>query len=81
MNTFGDNLRKAMEKAEINATELSEKTGISKSTISRYLSGGYIAEYVAKRLGHSSLATTANIYYNVTKDDARQAADKMEDIL
>ncbi len=24
MNTFGDNLRKAMEKAEINATELSE---------------------------------------------------------
>lgn len=44
MNTFGDNLRKAMEKAEINATELSEKTGISKSTISRYLSGGYIAK-------------------------------------
>lgn len=33
-----------MEKAEINATELSEKTGISKSTISRYLSGGYIAK-------------------------------------
>lgn len=44
MNTFGDNLRKAMEKAEINSTELSEKTGISKSTISRYLSGGYIAK-------------------------------------
>nr|DAW03775.1 MAG TPA: Repressor protein CI [Caudoviricetes sp.] len=44
MNNFGDNLRKAMEKAEINATELSEKTGISKSTISRYLSGGYIAK-------------------------------------
>lgn len=44
MNTFGDNLRKAMEKAEINATELSEKTGISKSTIYRYLSGGYIAK-------------------------------------
>lgn len=44
MNTFGDNLRMAMEKAEINATELSEKTGISKSTISRYLSGGYIAK-------------------------------------
>lgn len=37
-------MRKAKEKAEINATELSEKTGISKSTISRYLSGGYIAK-------------------------------------
>lgn len=33
-----------MEKAEMNATELSEKTGISKSAISRYLSGGYIAK-------------------------------------
>lgn len=44
MNTFGDKLRQAMEKAEMNATELSEKTGISKSTISRYLSGGYIAK-------------------------------------
>lgn len=44
MNTFGDKLRQAMNSAEINATELSEKTGISKSTISRYLSGGYIAK-------------------------------------
>ena len=44
MDTFGDKLRQAMEKAEMNATELSEKTGISKSTISRYLSGGYIAK-------------------------------------
>lgn len=44
-------------------------------------SGQFTLEYVAKRLGHSSLATTANIYYNVTKDEARQAADKMEDIL
>lgn len=44
MDTFGDKLRRAMEKAEMNATELSEKTGISKSAISRYLSGGYIAK-------------------------------------
>ncbi|WP_440249083.1 LexA family protein [Dialister succinatiphilus] len=44
MDTFGDKLRQAMGKAEMNATELSEKTGISKSTISRYLSGGYIAK-------------------------------------
>lgn len=44
MDTFGDRLRQAMGKAEMNATELSEKTGISKSTISRYLSGGYIAK-------------------------------------
>lgn len=44
MDTFGVKLRQAMEKAEMNATELSEKTGISKSTISRYLSGGYIAK-------------------------------------
>nr|DAY77339.1 MAG TPA: Repressor protein CI [Caudoviricetes sp.] len=44
MDTFGDKLRQAMEKAEMNATELSEKTGISKSAISRYLSGGYIAK-------------------------------------
>lgn len=44
MNTFGDKLRQAMNNAEINATELAEKTGISKSTISRYLSGGYIAK-------------------------------------
>lgn len=44
MNTFGDKLRQAMEKEGITATELSEKTGISKSTISRYLSGGYIAK-------------------------------------
>ena len=44
MNTFGNKLRQAMEKEGITATELSEKTGISKSTISRYLSGGYIAK-------------------------------------
>lgn len=44
MDTFGDKLRQAMEKAGMNATELSEKTGISKSAISRYLSGGYIAK-------------------------------------
>lgn len=44
MDTFGDKLRQAMEKAEMNATELSEKTGISKSAISSYLSGGYIAK-------------------------------------
>lgn len=44
MDTFGDKLRQAMEKEEMNATELSEKTGISKSAISRYLSGGYIAK-------------------------------------
>lgn len=44
MDTFGDKLKQAMEKAEMNATELSEKTGISKSAISRYLSGGYIAK-------------------------------------
>ena len=31
-----------METADINATELSKLTGISKSTISRYLSGGYV---------------------------------------
>lgn len=44
MNDFAKNLKKAMEDANINATELSEKTGLSKSTISRYLSGGYIAK-------------------------------------
>lgn len=44
MNDFANNLKKAMEDANVNATELSEKTGLSKSTISRYLSGGYIAK-------------------------------------
>lgn len=44
-------------------------------------SGRFPLEYVAKRLGHSSITTTANIYYSVTKDEARKAADKMEDIL
>lgn len=44
MNDFAKNLKEAMENANVNATELSEKTGLSKSTISRYLSGGYVAK-------------------------------------
>ena len=44
-------------------------------------SGRFPLEYVAKRLGHSNITTTANIYYSVTKDEARKSADKMEDIL
>lgn len=44
MNNFADKLKEAMERAGINATELSAKTGISNSAISRYLSGNYIAK-------------------------------------
>lgn len=41
MDKFSDRLKKAMSAAGMKAIELHEKTGISKSTISEYLSGGY----------------------------------------
>lgn len=44
-------------------------------------SGQFPVEYVSKRLGHASVAVTSDIYYTVSDDEARRAADRMEDIL
>lgn len=42
MSTFADRLRAAMDASNMSASELAEKTKISKATISRYLSGGFL---------------------------------------
>ncbi len=42
MSTFADRLRAAMNASNMSASELAEKTKISKATISRYLSGGFL---------------------------------------
>lgn len=41
MEDFGRRLQKALDKADIKAAELSRRTGIGKSSISTYLTGGY----------------------------------------
>ena len=42
MSTFDMRLKQAMEAENISAKELSDKTGISEATISRYLSGKFV---------------------------------------
>ena len=42
MKTFGDRLRKVMEEKDVTAAELAARTGISRATISRYLSGAFV---------------------------------------
>lgn len=42
MSTFADRLRAAMDASNMSASELAEKTKISKATISRYLSGEFL---------------------------------------
>lgn len=42
MSTFADRLRAAMNASNMSASELAEKTKISKATISRYLSGDFL---------------------------------------
>lgn len=44
MENFSDRLSKAMKERRINATQLSENTGIDKGSISHYLSGKYKAK-------------------------------------
>ena len=41
-NTFSERLKKAMNIRRIKQVELVEKTGISKSAISQYLSGAFV---------------------------------------
>lgn len=56
--SFASRLREGMDRLNMNATELSEKTGYAKSTISQYRSGKYLAtqdrvDVLAKVLGVS----------------------------
>lgn len=46
MSTFPQRLRKLLDEREMTAADLSHLTGISKSTISRYLSGKIIAKQI-----------------------------------
>ncbi len=45
------------------------------------LAGGETLLEVSKRLGHSSIGVTADIYSHITPQVARQAADRLADIL
>ncbi len=44
-NIFAERLKKALSNSIYNASQLSKLTGISKSSISEYLSGKFIPKY------------------------------------
>lgn len=80
MNDFANNLKKAMEDANVNATELSEKTGLSKSTISRYLSGGYIAKQRSLyKLSRALNVSPAALFPDAVNNDSSNS-DKVYEI-
>lgn len=45
------------------------------------LEHGFKMDYVSKRLGHSSIYTTANIYDTITDKREKDAVDAMEAFL
>ena len=55
--TFGNRLNKAMRIRNIKAAELSEKTGIAKSSLSEYIKG----KYEAKQKAIFKLATVLDV--------------------
>lgn len=57
IDTFSNRLNKAMNMRNIKATELSKKTGISKSSLSEYING----KYEAKQDGVYLLAKALNV--------------------
>ncbi len=57
MNNFSTRLQKAMELANMKQSELCEKTGIAKSSISEYLAGNY----EPKQKGLFKLASALNV--------------------
>ena len=57
VDTFANRLNKAMRIRNMKATELSEKTGISKSSLSEYING----KYEAKQNGIYLLAKVLNV--------------------
>ena len=57
IDTFANRLNSAMRIRNIKATELSEKTGISKSSLSEYING----KYEAKQDGVYLLAKALNV--------------------
>lgn len=57
VDTFANRLNKAMRIRNMKATELSEKTGISKSSLSEYING----KYEAKQNGIYLLAKALNV--------------------
>lgn len=57
IDTFSNRLNKAMRIRNMKATELSEKTGISKSSLSEYING----KYEAKQDGVYLLAKALNV--------------------
>lgn len=70
MSTFASRLKKAMADAEVNSTELARMTGIDKSTISRYLSGGYVPKQ--KRTDLISQALSVDPGYLITGVDSSE---------
>lgn len=57
VDTFANRLKTAMRIRNLKATELSEKTGISKSSLSEYING----KYEAKQDGVYLLAQALNV--------------------
>lgn len=86
MEDFAQRMRRLMKEKNITATELVERTGISKGTISRYLSGSFLpkqqrTELIARSLGVSPtyliLAEDDTDYY--TDADTARLAQELKD--
>lgn len=90
MSTFSERLRSAMDSANIKAVELHELTGISKASISEYLSGNYEPKQrnifkMASALNVApsylmgvSDADTSNTHTKKDRDDLSKFLDKTE---
>lgn len=94
MENVAKRIKKAMDAANINQTELAEKTGISKGAISSYLSGRYKpkTETIVKiarvlnvseswLMGYSennSAQFETNLQKEIAKADTWQAKEKQE---
>ena len=60
MDSFSKRLKKSMDVLDIKASDLSARTGISKSTISRYLAGNYVPKQkYTEKLANALNVTTA----------------------
>ena len=65
-----DRLTEAMNLRQMNITELAEKSGLNKSTVSRYLSGSCIprTNAIGKMANALNVSPTWVLGYNVTMD-------------
>lgn len=72
MDIFSGNLRSLLEEEGITQQELADETGLSKSTISRYINGQMMPSV-------SALVSIAHVFRGiVTLDDILYFGDKME---